>query len=76
MNKVFARVSVIGSLVMAPVVLAASAMAVPYDPTTDIGTAVSGLGTQIGTTITTALPYAVGLFAAVIGWRYVRKFIH
>ena len=53
-----------------------SLLMVVYDPTTDIGTAISGLGTQIGSTITAVLPYAVGLFAAVLGWRYVRKFIH
>ena len=51
-------------------------LAVAYDPTTDIGTAISTLGTQVGATITTVLPYAVGLLAAIVGWRFVRRFIH
>lgn len=76
MNKVLSRGAVVASAVVAPVVLATSSFAVAYDPTADITTAVSGLGTQIGATITLALPYAVGLFGAVIGWKYVKRFVH
>ena len=47
----------------------------PTNPV-DIGATTGTFGTMIGTFITTALPYAVGLFAAVVGWRYVRKFVH
>ena len=36
----------------------------------------TALGGYAGGAITKALPYAGGFFAAVIGWRYVRKFIH
>jgi len=70
------RVALIVGVLSAPVAFASSAMALPYDPTTDIGTAVSSLGTQLGATVATALPYAVGLFAAVVGWKYVKRFIH
>ena len=51
-------------------------LAVAYDPTVDIGTAISGLGTQLGATIGTALPYAVGLVGAFFAWKIIRKLVH
>ena len=35
----------------------------------------TALGGYAGSAITKVLPYAGGLLAAVIGWRYVRKFV-
>lgn len=43
----------------------------PVDMTSNLTT----LAGMAGSTISTALPYAVGLFAAFVGWKYVRRFI-
>ena len=47
----------------------------PMNPV-DVISNIDGLGGKVAAVITLALPYAVGLFAAILGWRYVRKFIH
>ena len=46
----------------------------PTNPV-DIGANIGTFGGMVGGVITTVLPYAVGLLAAVVGWRFVRKFI-
>ena len=76
MKSKFLRVSMFGAVLLAPVVTAVSASAVPYDPATDLTTNGATVATGIGAEITSAMPYAAGLLVAVIGWRYFRKFVH
>jgi len=76
MNKKLAVGAGSAVAVLASVGLAAPSFAAVYDPTADIGTAITGLGTQLGATIGVALPYAVGLVGAFFAWRIVRKLVH